>query len=301
MGPSQITIPWTGIRLSGEQKPTEGPRPSRFETLEDIRNKATNVAPINVDNRPLRSIASVSAPIYAAGRKIASSLCIVAMLPSASANAEEGLITGSALAHRSYGAAQIMRDHPVAGTFVLITATAMVCGSLYGLLRPSIPAKSPFAAAQNSLGATPMAGCHNLMQELPSTCTLSLDNMPQFLQELDHLDAAGGKANDLLNLVKGGTTGIQAASLASIRECIQGILARMGELRAHLSGVQLHIGLGGYGIEQYLPEASTRVDGTLKSLATSREKIREAETHLTQEINRQRSRSNWSNWGMSWG
>lgn len=211
-------------------------KPDRLETLLEVRNDAWNTAPSETDRRSSRSAVPPYARMPAMASRIPSVLCGIAMLTLERATADEGAETGlisvssgSEMIARSYGAAQIMRDNPVMGAIALTTTIAMACGAAYGLLSTSTTTDSPSAEPQQSVGATVMAACRNIISEIQQLGKVRLRS--PLIPKLEAMDRG---VDDLVSMVKSEIRkGTHAASLGSLKMCIDADLksAKLRPLR----------------------------------------------------------------------
>jgi hypothetical protein len=182
-----------------------------------------------------------------------------------------------------------MRDNPVIATVALITTTVLVCGSVFGLLRPSISTEGPSSEAQNSIGATVMSACQNLIDEIPDSQSVSFESplVPK-LHEIDRwTDGLIDMVNNEIN------HGTQAASLEQMRECIDNEL-KEGALKPFRSRLKLmvtHLQRSGFGVDpRHLPVIREKFNESIRLANGIHEKLKNAVDQITTEINRQHAR-----------
>ena len=275
----------------------QGPEPDRLETLLGVRNDAWKAPLAKIDNRSGGSAASTHTRMSTIVSRFASGLCGIAMLPLAHANSDESAETGlmsvssgSGMIVRSYGAAQLMRDNPVMGTVALITTTALVCGSVFGLLRSSGSTDSPSAESLNSLGATTMSTCRNLIDEIKDLHRVTY-NSP-LISELEAIDGwADGLTDKVECEINAGT---QAPSLESLLECIDEDLKEgaLKTLRTQIGYIRTRLERGVYGVDDLNHELLRTKFDQAAALADSIDaKMSHAMDQITAEISRQRARS----------
>lgn len=192
------------------------------------------------------------------------------------------------IAMGSYGAAQLMRDNPVIATVALMTTTVLVCGSVFGLLRPSIATEGSSAELQNSIGATVMSACQNLIDEIPDAQGVSFESpLEPKLQEIDRWtdELIGMVDNEIRN-------GTQAASLEQMRECIKDELKEgtLKPFRSRLKLMKTHLQRGGFGINpRNLAAIGRKFTESIRLANAVDLKLKLAVDQITTEINYQRA------------
>jgi hypothetical protein len=262
--------------------------------LLDVRNHSGNTMSADIDAQSRRPTIPTHTAMSTMTRQVVAALSWIAALPLARADDGEagGLIVGSSggeIAVRGYGAAQLMRDNPWMGTVALVAATFMVCGSAYGLVRSSMSTDGPSVLPHDSIGATVMSACQNLIAEIPDPQSVSFRTLlaPQ-LQNIDNW------TDQLIAMVDseidGGT---QAASLEQMRECIDSELMK-GALRPFRSRLELltrHLQRSGFGVDpRHLPAIRKKFNESIRLANGINEKLRHGISQLTSEINRQHAR-----------
>jgi len=280
------------------QWPIQQAKTDRLETLQNVRNDTRNAASAGIDSRLSRSAISAHATMSTIASGVAFGLYWIATLPLAHATIDEGegggLIvpsSGSEIAVRSYGAAQLMRDHPTIGTITVITTIALVCGSVFGLLRPSTSIEGPSAQAQVGIGATAMSACDNLIAEIQDARSASTHAQSIHTQLVPKLEQIVRWTDELVlevdNEINRGT---QAASLESIRECIDSELKEgaLEPLQVQLRSTIRQLQLGGLSIERgNLETIGGKLYASARLAAGIHEKLEQAVDLITTEIDRQ--------------
>jgi hypothetical protein len=249
---------------------------------------------MGIGGRRLPSPAVTSA-LTAAARGFAAGLCALGMPALARAdeeNQETGLAlfaNGAHVAARHYGAGRVMHDHPAIATIALVTTTVMACGAAFRLLRSSAATTGPAVAPQNSIGATVMAGCTNLNDEIKALHGVRYDS-----PILPALQAIDGWTDALDDLVTGEIDAQAAApSLGNMRQCIEDEL-KEGALRTLRTRLQLmsarlrRPGVSGIAARD-LAGIRTTFNTALDRANAVDEKLGHTVDRLTAEINRQQS------------
>jgi len=275
------------------QWPIQQAKTDRLETLQNVRNDTRNAAYAGIDSRLSRSAISAQATMSTIASGVAFGLYWIATLPLAHATIDEGEggglmvpSSGSEIAVRSYGAAQLMRDHPTIGTIALITTTVLVCGSVFGLLRPSTSIEGPSAQPQVGIGATAMSACDNLIAEIPHAESVSIRTpLISKLQKIDRW------TNGLLQLVRDQVSDdTPAPSLESLRQHIDEHLrvGKLEPLKNQLDYLKRALGMGGLDVD---PIDLEDIGGKLFTSAGLVDriigKVKQAVEILTTEIDRQ--------------